>query len=123
MNRFETLLSVSTCAATVGSREITVGVGRAEGERRDECARRAPSTAARLATARAAVSGADESRARAAADASLIVQCVDPHGYNASVSANFTVGRCRLTASKPVLKAPTVSALESYDEMLKAPAV
>ena len=75
-------------AAAAGSRQIAAGVARAEGERRDECSRRAPASAGRLAAAREAVRTAEETRRGVWSAAEVVVRCVDPDGYNASVSSN-----------------------------------
>lgn len=75
-------------AAAAGSRQIAAGVARAEGERRDECSRRAPPSAGRLAAARGAMRAAEENRRRVWSTVEGIVRCVDPHGYNDSVSLN-----------------------------------
>jgi hypothetical protein len=77
-------------AASTGSREMAAGVARAEGERRDECSRRAPTSAARLVTSRGVVDAAIAASVRAAAEAALIVRCVDPDEYGVSDASGAT---------------------------------
>ena len=59
------------------------------------------------------VSEDDNSRSEASAEAIHEVQATDKKAKEEAKYSSYEVGRCRLTLSKPVLKAPTVSTLEA----------